>query len=416
MKKLITIIGALMIALTLVNFQCNENIVEPPPGNPPGYQSDIPWPSLADSPWPIYRGDPFGRGLSNGLGANSGIIDWEIDTVMALSGITLGEDSTVYVCIRSILNSDIEGLAAYDISGNLKWFYQYFIAYPSISTPIIINDGSVIISFPADKKLCSVKNGNLIWEIELNNGVVQSGMNISDDGKLMCVGVPNNSFYAINKEGNINWEMKSDLLAGGEFSGISISPDSKSLYIPGRSNAIIAIDLLNKMIKWSYGNDRGVVQPLIDSESNIYLITKNENGEGVLHSITPGGEVRWFYELGPFSYVENYNHYAMDRNGNLYLGLSPLTSLDYEGKLRWEFQPASGYLSINSPISIDNNNRIYFSSEEDNQHYLYCINDEGQELFRIMVNATFQYGFYSPAIGYNSTFIAKDRGKIWRIK
>src|SRR3990172_7761054 len=199
MKKLITIIGALMVALTLVNFQCNENIVEPPPGNPPGYQSDIPWPSLADSPWPIYRGDPFGRGLSNGLGANSGIIDWEIDTVMALSGITLGEDSTVYVCIRSILNSDIEGLAAYDISGNLKWFYQYFIAYPSISTPIIINDGSVIISFPADKKLCSVKNGNLIWEIELNNGVVQSGMNISDDGKLMCVGVPNNSFYAINK-------------------------------------------------------------------------------------------------------------------------------------------------------------------------------------------------------------------------
>jgi len=40
MKKLFTIIGALMIALTLVNFQCNDNIVDPPPGNPPGYQED----------------------------------------------------------------------------------------------------------------------------------------------------------------------------------------------------------------------------------------------------------------------------------------------------------------------------------------------------------------------------------------
>ena len=61
------------------------------------------------------QGDPFGRGLSKGLGANSGIIDWEIDTVMALSGITLGEDSTLYVCIRSVSNSEIEGLHVGDI-------------------------------------------------------------------------------------------------------------------------------------------------------------------------------------------------------------------------------------------------------------------------------------------------------------
>src|SRR3990170_325545 len=96
MKKLITIIGALMIALTLVNFQCNENIVEPPPGNPPGYQEDIPWPSLADSPWPMYRGDPQNTGRSKFIQTISGVIDFEMDSIKLRTGFAVDEDNTIY--------------------------------------------------------------------------------------------------------------------------------------------------------------------------------------------------------------------------------------------------------------------------------------------------------------------------------
>src|SRR3990172_1940999 len=107
MKKLITIIGSLMVALTLVNFQCNENIVEPPPGNPPGYQEDIPWPSLADSPWPMYRSNPQFTGRCNVTNTFSGNIFYENDTIRVASGITVAEDSSFYVAA-------LNGLFAFD--------------------------------------------------------------------------------------------------------------------------------------------------------------------------------------------------------------------------------------------------------------------------------------------------------------
>ena len=116
MKKLITITGALMVALTLVNFQCNENIVEPPPGNPPGYQEDIPWPSLADSPWPMYRSNPQFTGRCNVTNTFSGNIFFENDTVKVASGITVAVDSSFYVAA-------LNDLFAFDKNGNLLWNY-----------------------------------------------------------------------------------------------------------------------------------------------------------------------------------------------------------------------------------------------------------------------------------------------------
>ncbi len=42
-----------------------------------GYQKDIDWPTLADSPWPIFQPDPQGTGRSRFSGPKCGIIsDW----------------------------------------------------------------------------------------------------------------------------------------------------------------------------------------------------------------------------------------------------------------------------------------------------------------------------------------------------
>ena len=66
---------------------------EPPDQNltrPPGYQEDIPWPSLADSPWPMNHHDPQSTGRSPYDGPALGQIEWQIDTLYVTAGVTTG--------------------------------------------------------------------------------------------------------------------------------------------------------------------------------------------------------------------------------------------------------------------------------------------------------------------------------------
>jgi hypothetical protein len=55
-----------VLFLLLMLLSCKENPTTPSEEpKPPGYQEDIPWPSLADSPWPMYRGNPQYTGRAN---------------------------------------------------------------------------------------------------------------------------------------------------------------------------------------------------------------------------------------------------------------------------------------------------------------------------------------------------------------
>ncbi|MBU2444432.1 MAG: hypothetical protein KJ666_02510, partial [Bacteroidetes bacterium] len=63
--------------LILISLSCKDKGVDPQDNYPPGYQHDIPWLSLADSPWPMHNADPQATGRSKYLGPMNGIIDWE---------------------------------------------------------------------------------------------------------------------------------------------------------------------------------------------------------------------------------------------------------------------------------------------------------------------------------------------------
>ena len=96
MKKLIALIPFSFILCTLYLFSCDTT--EPPPKEekPPGYQEDIPWPSLADSPWPMFRANPQNTGRSKGIGPTLGIIEWSVDTLNISTGVAIGPDFTLY--------------------------------------------------------------------------------------------------------------------------------------------------------------------------------------------------------------------------------------------------------------------------------------------------------------------------------
>jgi hypothetical protein len=66
--------------------------------NTPGYQEEIPWPSLADSPWPMNHGDPQSTGRSKFTGPIADTIIEEVEAINIQSGVSIGPDSTIYFC------------------------------------------------------------------------------------------------------------------------------------------------------------------------------------------------------------------------------------------------------------------------------------------------------------------------------
>ena len=140
------------IALVVVCFSNCQKSTEPI-GNdkpPPGYQEDIHWPSLAESPWPMSRHDPQSTGRSKEIGPTFGVIDWSIEPYWLETGLSIGPDSTIYF--------NYGDLFAYSPDGEEKWILE--LNQYGGSAPIIAADGTIyttagvkLIAISADKTI-----------------------------------------------------------------------------------------------------------------------------------------------------------------------------------------------------------------------------------------------------------------------
>jgi len=374
MKKLFTIIGALMIALTLVNFQCN--IVDPPPGNPPGYQFDIPWPSLADSPWPMNHHDPQSTGRSKYIGPQNGIVQWQFEGDYNQAGISLGNDSTIYF-------AETGGIYSLDLLGNVIWNYK--IDAQIIMTPLIANDGTIYFaSFSTNDSLIALNgNGSVRWRIDLGKAIGPNMLNIDLNGNIYVVA--STSLFCVSKNGEILWELV-DQRINSAGNGISFSPDGKVLYIPGISVSVLAININQQVINWTFGNETLSSPPTIDNDGNLYFIplsNTNTDSTAKLYCITSNGSLKWKYE---FTYPPltglNLKSPAIDREGNIYFATDTLYSISYEGNLNWSKMLKS---ICDSPVICDINSNIYVATQGglEKKVYLYGFDSLGNELWNL---------------------------------
>ena len=287
----------------IVMFCTNCQKSTEPIGNdkpPLGYQEDIPWPSLADSPWPMYRCDPQGTGRSKGIGPQMGIIEWSLDTLNISTGIALGTDSTLYFGVTGHAGNNYSALVALNQSGSIKWHYELSPHNTWVSSPIVSSDNIIYISDHTADKFHAVKsNGSTNWEVDLDSGISQTGINIGKDGTIYIVGSTNAvwTLYAISKQGQILWSIDNIDIAGDEFNGMSFSADGKTLYIPGDYDGpgITAIDIETRSVKWEFGSKRLELSgsPIIDSKGNIYVISSDEEDNGFLYSLDEENNIRW---------------------------------------------------------------------------------------------------------------------------
>ena len=284
-------------------------------------QHDIPWPSLASTPWPKARHDAQCTGRSSYIGPRLGRVKANVHlNSWGGEDPAVGPDSVFYVVSDS-------SLFAVTFNGTILW-KSPLEGNGNTNAPLIGSNGIVYVG---SKKMISgfTYDGSLVWQTNLDGEVYLKSCGIGLDGTIyLCTS--NGSLYAIGQSGNIVWQHESP---GGiplfdEVSTISFSPDGsrfyfggntaqQSLYVLNTSGAVLRTDSLG-------GRQYGAIS--VDNDGNVFTFFGDD-----LVSISDSGKVRW-----KISGVGANWNVTIDPNGNVaYLTYGNLISVDNNGQERW---------------------------------------------------------------------------------
>ncbi len=377
MKKIAWIV---FVAGILIFSSCNKKSpTETPPVNNIHPQVDIPWPSLADSPWPSPRGNIQCNGRSKSIGFREGKVAWtftEDRFVNEISGVVVGSDSTIYFTAGLTGGIQKRYLYALNPDGTLKWKNELEGRFAATTTPIV-GAGDIIYvptywgpihAFNSDGTL-KWKYGNVIRNRTFSPALGLDGtIYFADtDGKL----------YAINANGTLKWfnneKMNSEEALLSSYS-LTMSPDGTVLYGSSFDSTLNAFDSQTGDILWEFPTGHKLfASPMVDSDGNIYFTQFDSTGFH-LCSINSQGELRWKNDHNLSYWIS----FHMDKHGNIYVYSEDkrILSFDFEGNLRWS-SSILGNTWFNSIIG-DSEGVIYFAHTDS---YILALNQQGNQIF-----------------------------------
>lgn len=399
MKKIF--LTSLLISM-IVFISCKEKVTNPPDNIlPEGYQQDVPWPSLADSPWPMHHHDSFFSGRSNFSGPQSGLIDWvlKISTLSVMSdsylSTIIGRDSTIYFISYKDSTAPNCFLYAVKFNGTIKWKFAIpydeqvptYLEGRATSPAIQASDGTIYFADWFNNVYGVNENGTIKWKTKITRSII-GYMNIGKDGILYGLN-QDGLLFAFSKEGVVLWSKQIDT-KGSRWSNISFSPDGEVLYIFSTST-VFAVAKDDQIVLWQFDNgesaDITLHTPIVDAQGNIYFSSHNGGTYLGFLSLTHEGKIRYNFAF------PSTNSPTIDKNGNIYLLDidGSIHSLDCRGNKRWQKNMSVG--SNSSALVIDKDG------------FLYCINDDknllkfdsnGNVIWSVVVDGN---SFESPAIG-----------------
>ncbi len=357
-----------LVLLLLLQVSCKESVIEPPSGKPPGWQEDIPWPSLADSPWPMRHSDPQSTGRSNSDGPMIGQVEWQIESQYLGAEPILSKDSVIFIPFK-------DSLFAVKVSGSMIWKTK--LGVETISAPLLSSSNNIYSGYNQGGIFKLDTSGIIDWSLP---GNFDSQINISKDGEILFFNEMG-ELISISPSGNLLWTFFNPDFKPG--ASISFSPDGKSIYFPGKTHPLIAFDLNSKSVKWNIGDSNYRGAPLVDSYGNIYLTMKIDslnNGQTAFFCVSPDRSVRWLfthyeYSNRPGEGIWNlHGEPTLDKKGNIYFGSDTLYSLDFNGNLRWKKEMK---ISPAASLICDGNNNLYLIKDYSNYFSVICLNTEG---------------------------------------
>lgn len=361
LKQLTKYLQLLIFLLLLMLIACPD-----PPNDStesdPYKQEYIDWPSLADSPWPMYRQNPQWTGRYNGVRTQNINIHniYEMDNIQKGSIIIGHNDKIIFSTTCDLVCIDENGnqLWKADMCEHLSGNYAEFNG-----AAIVTSDSLVIIGSWDHYLYCFEETlGSLLWKTELNETILQP-LSITFYGTIIVSTIINDKkVYAINrKDGSIKWQINRGLM------NIVQSPDGERLY--GVEDwSIVAIDTLGNLL-WENNQVRTMFLS-VDNDGNIFGCNSMEKN---VISLDKNGNERWKINFSDYSALEDIAPngtlpVTIDANGNVIItGLSGnsnyLISISNDGILNYIINTSNeGLYDISEAIASDNNSNIYVSS------------------------------------------------------
>ncbi|MDZ7263827.1 MAG: PQQ-binding-like beta-propeller repeat protein [candidate division KSB1 bacterium] len=394
MKKLIYII---LISALLLLLLCHKQSPTEPPNDNIHPQVDIPWPSLANSPWPIAHGDVQCTGRSKYQGPREGKVCWtftEGGMQEVNSSPVIGEDGTIYF-------TDRRHLYAVNPDGSLKWKFtpgRNIQASPMLGRGEVIYLGTGnLVTDPLYTSGCYYalnSDGKIIWEFHTSAFITNYSDAIGLDGTIYFADT-RGTLYALNSSGTLKWSTRGlGGLKGGEYMSIAISPDGLILYAFGEDSTLNAIDAQSSQLIWKYHIGSDIYSsPLVDCEGNIYFYAR-EMDQNVICSVKPDGQLLWKYQGEEAISLAAVVHMHLDKDGNIYFVNSyQICSLSHEGNLRWA-KKLPDDSNTDTPILGDCEGNIYITFRF---RMVLCLDQQGNKLFECEIPKPAR-GLYNGAI------------------
>lgn len=383
------------------------------------HQVHIPWPSLADSPWPTTRGDAQATGRSQYIGPRTPNVLWRKDMPLGiLHGPVIGYNDNLFLgthAFRGFTGGTENYFYSLDKKGNSLWTFITQGAEANVAGPTLANDGIIYFaSIGAGGLYALNSNGTLKWNNEKFAATYFTRFIPVSKNFLILMPIID-TLYIIEPETGTVIDSKytpnitdHDIVfsAGGDtiyfFSGRIGTQDPKKL-----NAATIQGEHL-----WSFEIFHNYGTPLVDNNNRIYFFGNDTEGKH-LYCFNPEGNTIWKYQLDNREFYENYSSPTIDRNGNIIfpssLYLSPndsgyITSIDYNGNLNWRTTIGHYWNDgafINSGLVCDAEGKIYCGSSNGTNTNFWCIDSNGTILWKLSLEG-YEYDT-SPAINSEGT-------------
>jgi hypothetical protein len=380
-------------------------------------QVKVDWPSLANSPWPVLRGDMQGTGRSEFVGPRSYKIKWIRDIPRGvLYGPVIGYDDNLYMGERAAQLTDTNNFYyAVNKNGQDLWTFSSRQYFPNNGGTVLARDSTIYFHSASGILYALNKDGKLKWSIYAIRGSWFE-FYLDKSGNIYLPGF--DTLHVVSPEGVMTNYYYPQITPAMSFSvggdTIFAETGSPNLHGPGE----LAASDLKGNIYWTY--KFGVVNwgiPLVDNQNNIYLYGADTISEQnkYLFCIKPDGSLKWKYPMQNFM---DWNAPTMDHNGNItfltsfwdttgYM-MGSIVSLDYNGNLRWIDTLRENWYSAYMQYGAvcDKEGKIYCGSNIEGG-YFYCIDTNGVILWKTI----FPYMYDScPAIGSDGTLYIGTQG------
>ena len=304
-------------------------------------QVDIPWPSLANSPWPMAMVNQQGLSRAPWPLLTTGELVWSVPPVHEATGygaiewgLSVGPQGQIYT------NEGWKAHRAHSADGSLLW--QLGAPYEPSTGSSIGADGTLYCG-SYHGLLAINPNGTVKWAFKDNTHFNGSCPLIGVDGTIYARA--HSTLYAISLSGQEIWRAQ---IGRPTRNSITSSPDGNALYINGDGGHLLALNAATGTELWRFLLGFEIFNhAAVDNAGNLYVTRAPQDTLRELVSLSPTGQERWCYRV-PHRYSNPAPTQAMygatiAYNGYIYADMlqGGVIALDYEGKLRWRLNAST---------------------------------------------------------------------------